>query len=67
MNEIDILATQKMPMGGLATGMERVEDTLKRKRENLERQLEDVNKAIAILEKQPELLETLNLLRKVGI
>lgn len=47
--------------------VEPVEVRLQRRREQKQREIEDLDKAIAMLQKQPELLETLNLLRKVGI
>lgn len=44
-----------------------VEVRLKQRRDTMREQLADIERALNALEKQPELLETLNLLRKVGI
>ena len=46
---------------------EPVDKRLKRIRDELKQHLLDIETAIELLEKQPQLLETLNLLRKVGI
>ena len=53
-------------MVGLS-GLEPVEAGLKRRRDNLLKQVADIDKAIELLEKQPELLETLNVMRRVGV
>lgn len=45
----------------------KVEETLNLKKQDLEKRLKDVNSSIEALRKQPELLEVLNLLRRVGI
>lgn len=50
-----------------AVGMMTVEEQLKLRRKALAGQLEETDKAIEVLEAQPQLLETLNILRKVGI
>ena len=53
-------------LGGMIVA-ESVEVRLRNKRERLQKQVEDIDAAIKILDEQPKLLETLNLLRKVGI
>ena len=47
--------------------MENVEENLKKRREQTRQNLVDLDKAIELLQKQPELLETLNVLKRVGI
>ena len=47
--------------------LESVESGLQRRLAEHEQIVVDLKRALATLEKQPELLETLNLLRKVGI
>ena len=44
-----------------------VEVRLRLRKAQMEKSLADINAAIAALEKNPELTETLNLLRRVGI
>jgi len=46
---------------------ESVEDSLKRRKENLEAALADINAALAVLAENPKTLELLNTLRRVGI
>ena len=53
-------------MVGLS-GLEPVEAGLQRRRDNLLKQVADIDKAIELLEKQTELLETLNVMRRVGV
>lgn len=44
-----------------------VKEVLEEKKKNLEKQLEDVDKAISLLNENPKILDTLDALRKVGI
>lgn len=64
MNELNV---RQIDMGGLAHGPQPVEVRLKERQMAIREQLADIERALASLEKQPELLETLNLLRRVGI
>jgi len=54
---------------GLAVSpvQEKVEDRLERTRKQLMDEVEAIDNALAILKEQPKLLETLNLLRRVGL
>jgi len=46
---------------------EPVLEQLKRRREQIVKQLDQMDKAIALLTEQPKLVETLDVLRSVGI
>ena len=62
--------SDKTYTGGIAISMptsEPVEVRLQRRKELLLKEVGDIEKALELLEKQPQLLETLNVLRKVGI
>ena len=54
-------------MGGGISGMLPVDENLKRRLEEHRQICADLESAIKALEEQPKLLETLNLLRRVGI
>ena len=51
----------------LSTRQESVEEGLERRKKHLEDLLADVNLALSALKSQPQLLDTLNVLRRVGI
>jgi len=52
---------------GLAAVQESVLEVLQRRRKNAEKNLADIESAILALNEQPKLLETLDILRRVGI
>lgn len=61
------LAEQLRPGMAISPVQEPVEDRLARQRKQLMDEVEAIDRALEILNKQPELLETLNVLRRVGV
>ena len=55
------------PIDMLGGSIEPVGHNLKRRRDQAEKHLADLTAAIELLKSQPKLLETLELLRRVGI